>query len=483
MIEASNSLPEPQKSSGIDPARQDVIDKIQEIEELKQEEDQRLEQLGKKAKAQATQRDDYFEKLKNKTSELADAIGINPNILLSTNEKLKEDYSKVFQIIKSQEQQFISQLSETRKIASTWLLGTLGGISILLVQKKDELLLIDQHLLISLIAAMGALGLCMLWVLDRKVYHRLLNATILEGLAIENTANNVPTKVRTHTLRITGQLGYPISIFYLFPISFLLFISLSFYYKFNPWSCLSFAITFVYFLLLLFLCLLSIPESLSDLAIKIGRFEEHIKKKECLEHILFNPDRTTGSLENNDWNQLAYSLYRIFQLRRNEKIKYISSNSKTLEEKKADDIWVCGSVFVAILLLIAIVVIYGYSLNLDSQKTKLTQDQTILDKQTSVIMDLGRSLSGSNNLEIEIQNNLSSNICDSLNRVSSNQINSEDKTYCSNNTDNISDIEIVTKQIDTNQIKLIQQILKINGVKNTTEQNDSIKDKIIIKSK
>ncbi|MEO1669899.1 MAG: hypothetical protein AAFR77_03790 [Cyanobacteria bacterium J06631_2] len=488
----------------------EVYDEAQEtidiIRSLQKEEDRIVEKLDETVKQELQRRENYRNKLRGKIEALARQIGVEPILLLGTGEKPEQDYSEVFQIIKSQEQQYISQLSEIRKIASTWLLGTLGGISILLVQKKDELLLVDQHLLISLIATMGALGFCMLWVLDRKVYHRLLNATILEGIAIENNVgtigdNNIPTKVRTHTLRITGQLGLPISIFYLFPIGFLLFISLSFYWKFTfglnivlTMPFLNFSIDFWFIrLIMLLLCVvlmwfliyLSKPESLSDLAFKIGSFEEQINKITNHDCSLFTNTEVKRLLENSGWNRLANKLFVISYLRNEEKGNSFDNENKKsyqpiLKKKcRSDNGFVIRSTIGAVIILAIIIALYAHSLYLDSIATKITQDRVLEVQQQDIITAIASTIPDYDKEKIELKANLSPNICNQLNIVSANKIDSNNKTYCKNNTNNIPKIIIKSKDISTNQVKLIQKILDINDVINVTDESETFTENVI----
>ncbi|MDJ0596893.1 MAG: hypothetical protein QNJ72_44190 [Pleurocapsa sp. MO_226.B13] len=412
-------------------------------------------------------------------SKLAEAQNNHSDSFQEVKSASEEDYLKVFEIIKSQEKQFITQLSEVRKYASTWLLGTLGGVSLLLVQNQDQLLFIDRRLLISLIAVMGALGLCMLWVLDRQVYHKLLNATILEGINIELSTNNVPTKVRTHTLRLTGQLGWAISIFYLFPIGFLLFISLSFflrYYEFIStlllWDFSSKSWWFFvlcqlilgicYICLIVFISILSKPQEFNELAKNISTFERGVNQKQnnLTEAISDDCSRSTR------W----------------EKIESILDQLNTLRDtdKKITRNWIWANAIV----FIFIVLIQTVSLFVDYNRTTLSSKQEDWGTRLEIIKSLTDT--DPNLLNIQVNTKINKIICQQLSFASKEplKVDTELKNICltemlPNKKINISLEEstpnIVNggnsgitddekKKIET-QIELIENLLESNGVK------------------
>ena len=369
-----------------------------------------------------------------------------------------QDYTQVYEIIKSQEKQFVDQLLETRKFASTWLLGTLGGISIVLVQKQDQTLLVDRYLLISLIAIMGALGLCMLWVLDRKVYHRLLNSIILEGLAIENdSSNNIPTKVRTHTLRITGQLGLPIAIFYLFPISFLLFISYSFSLKFLPLvSVVNIGLLITYVLLLLMLFILSFPTPLKDLASNIQDFEAAIESFE-----------DNDVLKENNWLKLT----RILQ--KNEDIRGSVDGDRQEVINKS---------WLAFILFVAIVFLFSIAIYRDSQQSRLAREQPRWEARQGVIEILTNPGNDYSPLKIEVKAQLNKNICKQLSvpfdvknindckedEFGDRQVRLDLKLPADTPSDPAS-YTATNAQINQ-QLDLLEKILAINGIEATSDR-------------
>src|SRR5690348_6386881 len=89
-------------------------------------------------------------------------------------------FGRVWDIVKEcgEEERHFNQLQSVyRGIASTWLLATLGAVGYLLFSKDtrgtDPRYI---HLFSSVICFLGACGIGLIWVLDLRVYHRLLVA-------------------------------------------------------------------------------------------------------------------------------------------------------------------------------------------------------------------------------------------------------------------------------------------------------------------
>lgn len=91
---------------------------------------------------------------------------------------------KLYDKISTSEQHFNTLQLEYRKLSSIWLLAMFGGVGFLLI-KVSEAELNTRIVLIGLISLGGALGICLIWLLDLVVYHRLLRAYFLTGLMLE----------------------------------------------------------------------------------------------------------------------------------------------------------------------------------------------------------------------------------------------------------------------------------------------------------
>ena len=105
----------------------------------------------------------------------ADPTSIN---LLSLEQALGE-----LDRLTASEKHFDGMKSTCRALASTWLLATFGALGFVLTE--------DLHGVLSLkvialgLGMCGATGIFLLWMLDLLVYHRLLDASFMEGLRLE----------------------------------------------------------------------------------------------------------------------------------------------------------------------------------------------------------------------------------------------------------------------------------------------------------
>lgn len=109
-----------------------------------------------------------------------------------------ENIYKKYKDIKDYEQHFNNLETEIRKLASIWLLATLGAIAFLIKVMylggagNSSSTQIDAKILVSLVSFMGTLGLLLLFILDQMVYHRLLNAVFLLRLRMEYCHSFIP---------------------------------------------------------------------------------------------------------------------------------------------------------------------------------------------------------------------------------------------------------------------------------------------------
>ena len=91
----------------------------------------------------------------------------------------------------------------------------------LLRQDNSVTWLVSPFVLATLVCAMGALGLCVLWVVDHLVYHRLLNSIFLIGMRLEIEHRDIPP-VRTlmaYSAHRKGGMSHWLKIFYTAPAS------------------------------------------------------------------------------------------------------------------------------------------------------------------------------------------------------------------------------------------------------------------------
>jgi len=83
-----------------------------------------------------------------------------------------------------------------RVLASTWLLAMFAGIGYVLTAKD---LPFAPQLIIAFLGLAGACGITLLWNLDLRVYHQLLESVFVEGLKLEKKYNWLP-RVRLNML-------------------------------------------------------------------------------------------------------------------------------------------------------------------------------------------------------------------------------------------------------------------------------------------
>ena len=94
---------------------------------------------------------------------------------------------KIVQECGEEERHFNQLQSVYRGVASTWLLATFGAVGYVLFNK--DVTISDpnwnSHVVSAAICVLGATGICLIWILDLKVYHQLLMAVFEEGRKLE----------------------------------------------------------------------------------------------------------------------------------------------------------------------------------------------------------------------------------------------------------------------------------------------------------
>lgn len=100
--------------------------------------------------------------------------------------KEEPDFDQLMQLynyIATEERHFNDLELEYRKLASQWLLVALGAIGFVIT--KQEVVPINIWILVIGICIAASIGIMVLWLLDLKVYHELLNSVFFEGREME----------------------------------------------------------------------------------------------------------------------------------------------------------------------------------------------------------------------------------------------------------------------------------------------------------
>lgn len=118
------------------------------------------------------------------------------------------------------ERHFNTVQEKYRLLASSWLLATVAAGSYLIANESDFEPLSGSCLAASL-AFMGSVGISLLWIVDIKVYQRLLSSHYAEGLMLEDAQAWLPMirlRIRNH---FKGSVPLLISIYYIGSTAFL----------------------------------------------------------------------------------------------------------------------------------------------------------------------------------------------------------------------------------------------------------------------
>lgn len=144
-------------------------------------------------------------------------------------EKSEKEQNNIFEKYKRlqiHEEQYNTQLIELRKLGSAWLLAAFAGIGFMLRGINPEI--INPKLGIVLVSFLGAIGLFVLWLLDRHVYFKLLNSTIYQAIKMEFENKESLPQIRITNLATCGNLSIFVEAFYSIPICIMLAISVGY---------------------------------------------------------------------------------------------------------------------------------------------------------------------------------------------------------------------------------------------------------------
>jgi hypothetical protein len=147
------------------------------------------------------------------------------------NSDEKEDILKQYERLLLHENQFNTHIAEIRKIASAWLLADMGAMAYILKGAQNGAISPLDQTLILVVGLLGAVGLAVLWIMDRMVYAQLLDATIFLALKMEQAHVNELPQIRSTILAYTSYVGGYISAYYYVPVSALVFTAC--FFKFN----------------------------------------------------------------------------------------------------------------------------------------------------------------------------------------------------------------------------------------------------------
>jgi len=90
---------------------------------------------------------------------------------------------KIVQELGNEERHFNQLQNQYRTLASAWILAMFAGVQYVLTSWGK--LPLPSEAILAAIGLAGAVGMALLWNLDIRVYHQLLEACFVEGLKLE----------------------------------------------------------------------------------------------------------------------------------------------------------------------------------------------------------------------------------------------------------------------------------------------------------
>lgn len=106
-----------------------------------------------------------------------------------------------------------------RTLASTWTLAAFAGLAVLSQVAEKTIWLAPPAFLAWLISVLSAFGLALLWVMDRFVYQRLLDAAFVSGLLLERRHPDLPPVRSLMLAASSGGMSKYLKLFYFAPIA------------------------------------------------------------------------------------------------------------------------------------------------------------------------------------------------------------------------------------------------------------------------
>lgn len=141
---------------------------------------------------------------------------------------------EIYNHIGEEERHFNGLELEYRKLASHWLLVTLGAIGFVL--SKKEVVPINIWALVIGICIAASVGILVIWFLDMKVYHELLHAAFREGVRLEREFPQFLPQIRNNMVRsqLGGDIIRRVMLYYFFSILLLAIIANISVWMFTP---------------------------------------------------------------------------------------------------------------------------------------------------------------------------------------------------------------------------------------------------------
>lgn len=141
---------------------------------------------------------------------------------------------EIYNHIGEEERHFNGLELEYRKLASHWLLVTLGAIGFVL--SKKEVVPINIWVLVIGICIAASVGILVIWFLDMKVYHELLHAAFREGVRLEKEFPTLLPQIRNNMVKsqLGGDIIKRVMLYYFFSILLLASIANISVWMFTP---------------------------------------------------------------------------------------------------------------------------------------------------------------------------------------------------------------------------------------------------------
>ena len=136
-----------------------------------------------------------------------------------------EQLMEIYNHVGEEERHFNGLELEYRKLASHWLLVSLGAIGFVL--SKKEVVPINIWILVIGICLAASVGILVIWFLDMRVYHELLHAAFREGVQLEREFPELLPQIRNNMVKsqLGGDIIKRVMLYYFFSILLLAIIA------------------------------------------------------------------------------------------------------------------------------------------------------------------------------------------------------------------------------------------------------------------
>jgi hypothetical protein len=132
---------------------------------------------------------------------------------------------EIYNHIGEEERHFNTLEVEYRKLASQWLLVSLGAIGFILT--KPELVPLNVWVLVIGVCVAATVGILVLWLLDLRVYHELLHSAFKEGVKLEDEFPLILPQIRNNMVNSLegGDIIKKVILYYFFSILLLILVA------------------------------------------------------------------------------------------------------------------------------------------------------------------------------------------------------------------------------------------------------------------